>query len=124
MTLQAFSYSFFSTAVYLLNFDIHGPPPRFMNRMISVSIDEEAQVAYDSIPRGQRSLRIRELLKDAGALSVSEGEKVALRIEARLLRHELRRAELELQNFKTGMIEAGWISPEHQRESRRRGVSE
>ena len=86
VTLQALSFFFFSTAVYLLNFNILKPSPSFMNRMISVSIDEEAQAAYDSIPRGQRSLRIRELLKDAGALSVSEREKVTLRIEVRLWR--------------------------------------
>lgn len=89
--------------------------------MISVSIDEEAQAAYDSIPRGQRSLRIRELLKDAGALSVSEREKVTLRIEVRLWRTRSRTAELKLRNFKLGMVEAGWISPEHQRESKRGG---
>ena len=91
------------------------------NRMISVSIDEEAQVAYDSIPRGQRSLRIREVLKEAAALSSCRSIVADLVDEARLMSRKLGRAELDLQNFKLGMVEAGWISPEHQRESKRDG---
>jgi hypothetical protein len=87
--------------------------------MISVSIDEEAQVAYDSIPRGQRSLRIRDVLKEAAALSTCRSIVADMEDEVTELSRRLGRAELDLQNYKLGMVEAGWISPEHQRESKR-----
>ena len=84
------------------------------NRMISVSIDEAAQEAYDAIPRGEKSRVIRELLIDGSVLKAREIEVEGLRIALRNLKWRYRQLRIKHTNFKLGLKDAGWISPDDQ----------
>jgi len=91
-----------------------------MAYLVNISLDEESHRAFQSIPKGKRSKHIRTLLGDAVALSAADELNMALRRRIFDLNRQKMALKLELQNFKSGMLEQGWISPESQREDAKR----
>jgi hypothetical protein len=74
--------------------------------MISVSIDERAQRAYDAIPHGMKSGAIRRILIEGEALVMAESECEGLKAALRILTRKLVRAELDLENCRLGLLDA------------------
>jgi hypothetical protein len=91
-----------------------------MAYLVNISLDEESHRAFQSIPRGKRSKHIRALLGDAEALSEAVGLNEAMMIRIHQLKRERKEARWQLEQWKAGMVDAGWISPESQREDAKR----
>jgi len=91
-----------------------------MAYLVNISLDEESHRAFQSIPKGMRSKHIRTLLGDAEALSEAVELNEALMMRIHQLKRERKEARWQLEQWIAGMIDAGWISPESQREDAKR----